>query len=93
MFKDIPGNWFEVLSMVHPQTNKQRHYYKCIKNNCGKIFPKKQNIRNHFRTHTGDRPYKCKLCHKKFTQIGNLKMHEMSIHNYEGLLQNRKISK
>ena len=32
-----------------------------------------------FRTHTGERPYRCKICKRGFTTKGNLKTH-MSVH-------------
>ena len=37
-------------------------------------------LANHMRTHTGQRPYRCKLCPAAFTQSGRLGVH-MKIHN------------
>uniref|UniRef100_A0A3Q1IE34 C2H2-type domain-containing protein n=1 Tax=Anabas testudineus TaxID=64144 RepID=A0A3Q1IE34_ANATE len=33
-------------------------------------------LRMHYRTHTGKRPYQCKLCSRSFTTKGNLKIHQ-----------------
>lgn len=37
------------------------------------------NLENHHLTHTGERPFKCELCSKGFTQKHNLQYH-MLIH-------------
>ena len=53
-------------------------YYRCSFNDCNKIFPKECNLKDHIRTHTGEKPYKCNFtgCNKSFSQHGNLKKHE-----------------
>ena len=57
-------------------------YYRCSFNDCNKIFPKECNLKDHIRTHTGEKPYKCNYngCNKSFSQHGNLKKHE-KVHN------------
>jgi len=47
---------------------------------CGKVFYNEQNLKIHERIHTGDKPYKCDMCDKSFTQSSSLSTHKKGVH-------------
>jgi len=42
---------------------------------CKRSYSSASALQIHFRTHTGERPFKCNTCGKAFTTKGNLKVH------------------
>ena len=50
---------------------------------CGRMFDTEQHLTAHFRTHTGEQPYKCKYCERSFSISSNLQRHVRNIHNKE----------
>ena len=41
---------------------------------CKRSYSSASALHIHFRTHTGERPFKCSVCGKAFTTKGNLKV-------------------
>ena len=47
---------------------------------CGRDSKHKQNFINHYRLHTGEKPFACPHCSYRATQKVNLEYHLLSIH-------------
>lgn len=66
-FEGIPSNWHQTIKVRNHETMRVKLYFKCRHRGCGSIFKKSCNLRDHFRKHTGQRPFTCPKCKKTFT--------------------------
>ncbi|XP_064640782.1 zinc finger protein 260-like [Lineus longissimus] len=78
-FKDAfsPGHKKDPLNDVHliPQKNG----FKCPY--CEKVSAQKTRMVIHIRSHTGERPYACSRCNKRYAERSKLNRHMRVIHN------------
>mmetsp|Transcript_8873 Transcript_8873/g.10040 ORF Transcript_8873/g.10040 Transcript_8873/m.10040 type:complete len:132 (-) Transcript_8873:72-467(-) len=79
---------FEICYVQSDRYNKMRRMFKCMHQDCGRTFTKTWNLFDHLRTHSGDKPFICRVCGRGFAQNGNLTKH-IRVH-YE---KNRNIYK
>ena len=80
-FEGIPNDWHQTIKVRNRDTMRVKLYFKCRHSGCGSIFKKSCNLRDHFRKHTGQRPFTCPNCKKTFTQSGNLGRHLKNVHS------------
>ena len=80
-FLGIPNHWHQTIKVRNRDTMRVKLYFKCRHSGCGSIFKKSCNLRDHFRKHTGQRPFTCPKCKKTFTQSGNLGRHLKNVHS------------
>ena len=71
-----PNSYSTVVQM---NSGKTQRIYKCLI--CSKVFTHKNNFRQHYMTHTGEKPFACTVCSFRSSQKRNVKHHMISRHN------------
>jgi len=51
---------------------------------CGKPFNQRWMLERHLPSHTGQRPYKCVRCHRRFSLQSSATRHVKNVHRWEG---------
>ena len=87
-FSDVDGenNWKVQILPATKSFKLRKKISKKSKNHictyCEKKFSSNQLLKQHLRSHTGERPFSCNYCEKRFTQSHSLQSHEF-IHTGE----------
>ncbi|KAK7060906.1 zinc-finger protein [Paramarasmius palmivorus] len=67
----------EHLTAVHVGSGKP--HYECLWKDCNRngshCFTSKQKICRHLQSHTGHRPFQCKICQQNFSEAATLQQH------------------
>ena len=72
--KGVPLDHYRIIEMKNPVTTRNYHKYMCLVKECGKIFNKTCNIKNHFASHFKT-DFNCDLCGKQYQYSKNLMKH------------------
>ncbi|GAB1601358.1 uncharacterized protein LOC115217058 [Argonauta hians] len=66
------------VEMLNTNEELSRNTHKC--QFCAKLFSSANNLRRHVRIHTGEKPFACRVCQRKFAQSSTRSKHEKTAH-------------
>ncbi|XP_030767224.1 uncharacterized protein LOC115890986 isoform X1 [Sitophilus oryzae] len=70
----ISKQYFDAHMVTHTNMLNNRPY-SCSFEGCEKNFPTNYLLKSHIRRHTGEKPYVCQVCLKRFKMSGDLQKH------------------
>ncbi|XP_048848469.1 zinc finger protein 236-like isoform X2 [Brienomyrus brachyistius] len=75
LLQDPPQNDLQLPAQDFQEDSDDdsRRVYRC--SFCNKGFKKSSHLKQHVRSHTGEKPYRCHLCGRNFVSAGVLKSH------------------
>lgn len=79
---EIQRNHPNIASLLFDKRSEDNIFPKFKCDRCVYSTNIATNFRNHQRTHSGDKPFKCTHCHRAFTTKQNLKKHAV-VHGIE----------
>lgn len=80
----IKSPWHLVHDLCFPMTDDlPRLRFKCPF--CTHTVKRRADLKRHLRCHTGERPYPCEACGKRFTRLEHLRNHFQTVRRLGGL--------
>ena len=81
-FKNCEKSFSKIVNLrKHCKSHyKNKKIYLCPYEGCNKSFSAYYSLNSHYRIHTGNMPFRCEICDKKFFDRANWQYHTSNIH-------------